>query len=104
MVVDIDKLAEAFIGDESPSQKKSLVSMDDLERKKMNLQDKMESGQANENFRRVNIKKKIFVRGKKSMNYETYKKNKFKELNKVVSIIVNYYKFFIYDPYFLYIS
>ena len=94
MIVNIDKLAEAFIGDESPSEKKSLIPMEDLERKKINLQEKLDSGQANENFRRVNLKKKVYVRGHKKMNYETYKKNKFKELNNAVSRIIQYTFFF----------
>lgn len=43
------------------------------------LEAKMASGKANENFVRINLKKKIYVRGKKHFNFSTYKKNEWKK-------------------------
>uniref|UniRef100_A0A1B0DGB4 DNA 3'-5' helicase n=1 Tax=Phlebotomus papatasi TaxID=29031 RepID=A0A1B0DGB4_PHLPP len=39
-----------------------------------NLQQKVSSGKANENFVKINMKKKVFVRGKKTLNFSKYKK------------------------------
>lgn len=38
------------------------------------LQQKVSSGKANENFVKINMKKKVFVRGKKTLNFSKYKK------------------------------
>ncbi|KAJ8716103.1 hypothetical protein PYW08_013388 [Mythimna loreyi] len=42
------------------------------------LEGKIKSGTLNENFVKINIEKKVFVRGKKSMNYSKYKKQLWK--------------------------
>lgn len=51
-------------------------------RSKLSLQERLElkmaSGKANENFVKVNIQKKVFVRGKKTMTFSKFKKNQWK--------------------------
>ncbi|XP_058126269.1 uncharacterized protein LOC131267412 isoform X2 [Anopheles coustani] len=42
------------------------------------LRKKMAAGKLNENFVRVDLRKKVFVRGKKTMNYSRYKKSLWK--------------------------
>lgn len=46
------------------------------------LRKKISSGKVNENFVRINIQKKTYVRGKKTMTFQKYKKQKWKELKK----------------------
>lgn len=46
---------------------------------KTKLESKVSSGKLNENFVRLNIKKKVFVRGKKVFNYSRYKKSLWKK-------------------------
>lgn len=43
---------------------------------------KLKKKNLNENFVRINMKKKIYARGKKTMNFSTYKKNKWKSRKK----------------------
>lgn len=43
------------------------------------LENKIKSGTLNENFVKINIEKKVFVRGKKSMNFSKYKKQQWKD-------------------------
>lgn len=49
----------------------------DLEREK--LEKKIAAGKLNENFVRIDVRKKVFVRGKKTINYSKYKKSKWKQ-------------------------
>ncbi|CAK9829408.1 ATP-dependent DNA helicase Q4 [Anthophora retusa] len=49
---------------------------------KEKLEKKIADGKVNENFVRINIKKKVFVRGKKHFNFSKYKKNQWKERKK----------------------
>ncbi|CAK9802635.1 ATP-dependent DNA helicase Q4 [Anthophora plagiata] len=49
---------------------------------KEKLEKKIADGKVNENFVRINLKKKIFVRGKKHFNFSKYKKNQWKERKK----------------------
>lgn len=44
-----------------------------------NLEKKIQSGTLNENFVRINIEKKVFVRGRKGVNYSKYKKQLWKD-------------------------
>ncbi|GBP19855.1 ATP-dependent DNA helicase Q4 [Eumeta japonica] len=43
------------------------------------LQEKIKNGTLNDNFVKINIEKKVFVRGKKSVNYSKYKKQQWKQ-------------------------
>ncbi|XP_055914736.1 uncharacterized protein LOC129947970 isoform X2 [Eupeodes corollae] len=43
------------------------------------LSEKIASGKLNENFVRINIQKKVFCRGKKTVNFSKYKKNQWKQ-------------------------
>ncbi|XP_017875083.1 ATP-dependent DNA helicase Q4 isoform X2 [Ceratina calcarata] len=49
---------------------------------KEKLEKKIADGKMNENFVRINLKKKVFVRGKKHFNFSKYKKNQWKERKK----------------------
>ncbi|XP_011299654.1 ATP-dependent DNA helicase Q4 [Fopius arisanus] len=49
---------------------------------KEKLEEKLASGKANENFVRINLKKKVFVRGKRSFNFSRYRKNQWKQKKK----------------------
>ncbi|XP_044014928.1 ATP-dependent DNA helicase Q4 [Aphidius gifuensis] len=57
-----------------PIEKKKLSTMSDKEK----LEAKIASGKINDNFVRINLKKKIYSRGKKSFNFSRYKKNQWK--------------------------
>lgn len=46
------------------------------------LESKMKSGTLNENYVKINIKKKVFVRGKKKFNYAKHKKQQWKNKKK----------------------
>lgn len=46
------------------------------------LEKKVADGKVNENFVRINLKKKVFVRGKKNFNFSKYKKNQWKQRKK----------------------
>lgn len=50
----------------------------ELEREK--LEKKIAAGKLNENFVRIDVRKKVFVRGKKTVNFSKYKKSKWKKL------------------------
>jgi len=47
------------------------------------LERKVCTGEANDNFVRINIKKKVYVRGKKTNNYLKYKKAEWKKKKKM---------------------
>lgn len=49
------------------------------------LEKKMDSGTMNNNFVRINLKKKVFVRGKKNFNLFKYKRNQWKQKKKLAS-------------------
>ncbi|KAK3923369.1 ATP-dependent DNA helicase Q4 [Frankliniella fusca] len=53
--------------------------------KKDVLEKKVASGSINDNFVRINIQKKVFVRGKKTMNFQKYKKQQWKNKKKELS-------------------
>lgn len=46
------------------------------------FEQKIASGNINDNFVRINLKKKVFVRGKKTINFQKYKKNQWKQRKK----------------------
>jgi len=46
------------------------------------MEKKLASGTANENYVRVDLKKKVYVRGKKTMNFQKYKKQQWKNKKK----------------------
>jgi len=49
---------------------------------KAKLEKKMVTGTMNDNFVRINLKKKVFVRGKKNFNLAKYKRNQWKQRKK----------------------
>lgn len=50
------------------------------------LEDKIASGKLNENFVTINIQKKTFVRGKKSVNFSKYKKKQWKHKKHIAAL------------------
>ena len=71
----ISSKADDLSFSESAKSKKPLTSKETLEKK-------IADGKVNENFVRINLKKKVFVRGKKHFNFSKYKKNQWKEKKK----------------------
>lgn len=59
-------------------KKKTKIGDSEESRKEKILREKVASGKANENFVSLNMKKKIFVRGKKTMTGTKYKKQQWK--------------------------
>lgn len=53
---------------------------------KEKLEKKMAAGTLNENFVRINLRKKVFVRGKKQMNFSRYKKTLWKQKKRVAAL------------------
>ncbi|XP_013112957.2 uncharacterized protein LOC106091083 [Stomoxys calcitrans] len=53
---------------------------------KRKLEEKIASGKLNENFVTINIQKKTFVRGKKTVNYSKYKKKLWKDKKRVAAL------------------
>ncbi|KAM7357358.1 recQ4 helicase [Cochliomyia hominivorax] len=53
---------------------------------KRKLEEKIASGKLNENFVTINIQKKTFVRGKKSVNYSKYKKKLWKHKKHIAAL------------------
>lgn len=49
------------------------------------LEKKVATGTVNDNFVRINIQKKVFVRGKKTMNFQKYKKQQWRKKKKELS-------------------
>jgi ATP-dependent DNA helicase Q4 len=49
----------------------------------------MSTGQANDNFVRININKKVYVRGKKNNSYSKYKKAEWKKKKKMADSAVD---------------
>ncbi|RZF48037.1 hypothetical protein LSTR_LSTR002103 [Laodelphax striatellus] len=78
--------------DSDPSEKnnsKKTTNMSDNERKEALLRKKVASGKANENFVRINIQKKVYVRGKKNLNFSKYKKQQWKKKKSQLSFSGN---------------
>lgn len=75
-------------------QEKEKTSDDDgtplIKTKRQQLKEKLEkkiaSGTLNDNYVTINLKKKVFVRGKKNMNYSKYKKLQWKKHNKAKAL------------------
>lgn len=75
--IDIDTIASSIVArDSAPSRSRKVAKTCS---KKEQFENKIASGKANENFVRINIKKKVFVRGKKTMNFAKYKKMEWKK-------------------------
>ncbi|XP_053687852.1 ATP-dependent DNA helicase Q4 [Sabethes cyaneus] len=58
---------------------KGATSRDLISQKETVLQKKVAAGKLNENFVRIDIRKKVFVKGKKTINYSKYKKSLWKK-------------------------
>lgn len=68
------EIVEQFIRGEKGSTSSTSYDFTDENTNKTKLETKISSGKLNENFVRLNIKKKVFVRGKKVFNFSRYKK------------------------------
>ncbi|XP_049874055.1 ATP-dependent DNA helicase Q4 [Pectinophora gossypiella] len=65
-------LEKIIVGNQIEDKNKSTSDYEKLEKK-------IQSGTLNENFVKINIEKKVFVRGKKSINFSKYKKQQWKD-------------------------
>ncbi|EAA11913.5 AGAP005917-PA [Anopheles gambiae str. PEST] len=78
------KLADSFIlgvagsAAEGPSSSGKTRTTVAGSTKETALRKKMAAGKLNENFVRIDIRKKVFVKGKKTINYSRYKKSQWK--------------------------
>lgn len=79
-----EKLIENFVKQIDTTSKGAQNKVVDYKTatKKEAMQKKISQGTLNENYVRVNLKKKIFVRGKKAFNLSRYKKSVWKSKNK----------------------
>ncbi|XP_063974668.1 ATP-dependent DNA helicase Q4 [Diachasmimorpha longicaudata] len=66
----------------SPASETLMKKPKSLMTEKEKFQAKIESGKVNENFVRINLKKKVYVRGKRSFNFSRYRKNQWKQKKK----------------------
>lgn len=65
------------------NSKKKLVAKDEkIDHKQEMLEKKVASGDANKNYVKINIEKKRYARGKKTMTFSKYKKQKWKDMQK----------------------
>lgn len=55
------------------------------EQEKQRFEKKLESGNLNENYVRINLKKKIYTRGKKTMNFSKFKKQEWRARKKALA-------------------
>lgn len=94
---DLDKadlLAQEYINNLAPlpTNVKSLKSIPLTEAEvkraaaKRKLEEKIASGKLNENFVTINIQKKVFVRGRKTVNYSKYKKKLWKHKKHIAAL------------------
>ncbi|XP_067009725.2 ATP-dependent DNA helicase Q4 [Anabrus simplex] len=77
---DIKELSDHIIAKENVVKKHGRMTKK-LSEKEL-LQKKVASGQVNENFVRINLKKKVYARGKKNSNFSKYKKLQWKKKKK----------------------
>ncbi|KAI4471793.1 dna helicase recq family member [Holotrichia oblita] len=77
IVTKNEKKDEESASDYKPKTKQDIA--------KEKLEKKIATGSLNENFVSINIKKKVFVRGKKGMNFSKYKKQMWKNKKKALS-------------------
>lgn len=80
--IDIDKIADAIVSVEKYAKIKKKAASVKLTKREV-LERKVCTGEANDNFVRINIKKKVYVRGKKTNNYSKYKKAEWKKKKKM---------------------
>ena len=80
--IDIDKIADAIVSVEKVAKMKKSAAAVKLTKREI-LERKVCTGKANDNFVRINIKKKVYVRGKKTNNYSKYKKAEWKKKKKM---------------------
>ncbi|XP_059613084.1 ATP-dependent DNA helicase Q4 [Phlebotomus argentipes] len=69
-----EKLFDSYLSQNLPDGKDCAGESAAKASKEEKLLKKVSSGKANENYVRINMKKKVFVRGKKTLNYSRYKK------------------------------
>ncbi|XP_037890041.1 uncharacterized protein LOC119637796 [Glossina fuscipes] len=78
-IVPMKNTQSAPIQDESGINEKQVIAQRKLE-------EKISAGKLNENFIKINIEKKTFVRGKKSINYSRYKKKQWRHKKHVAAL------------------
>lgn len=78
-IVPMKNTQSSTIQDESGINEKQMIAQRKLE-------EKISAGKLNENFVKINIEKKTFVRGKKSINYSRYKKKQWKHKKHIAAL------------------
>uniref|UniRef100_A0A1A9UKS1 ATP-dependent DNA helicase Q4 n=1 Tax=Glossina austeni TaxID=7395 RepID=A0A1A9UKS1_GLOAU len=78
-IVPVKNTQSSTIQDESGINEKQVIAQRQLE-------EKISAGKLNENFVKINIEKKTFVRGKKSINYSRYKKKQWKHKKHIAAL------------------
>ncbi|XP_032591612.1 ATP-dependent DNA helicase Q4 [Drosophila grimshawi] len=88
-----DEMAQRYISNfasEAQQTKEALVPGHNMDEKRAvarkKLQEKIAAGKLNENFVTINIQKKKFVRGKKSVNFTKYKKTQWRHKKRVAAL------------------
>ncbi|XP_063241000.1 ATP-dependent DNA helicase Q4 isoform X2 [Bacillus rossius redtenbacheri] len=76
--IDVYEIANTIVEEEKQISKKTKKKGGKLSKKEL-LEKKMSSGQANDNYVSINLKKKIYARGKKTVNFSKYKKLEWKK-------------------------
>ncbi|CAH1390140.1 unnamed protein product [Nezara viridula] len=64
------------------SKNKVIAEDENIDHKQKMLEKKIASGDANKNFVKINIEKKRYARGKKTITFSKYKKQKWKDMQK----------------------
>ncbi|XP_014611463.1 PREDICTED: ATP-dependent DNA helicase Q4 [Polistes canadensis] len=84
LITDFSNSVSLLDSAESTSSSSVTTDFKGQKSNKEKLEEKIASGKLNDNFVRINLKKKIFVRGKKSFNFSKYKKNQWKQKKKAL--------------------
>ncbi|XP_063919986.1 uncharacterized protein LOC135134983 isoform X2 [Zophobas morio] len=82
-LIKIETSTKIINKEETKENKPQIKSKREQEKEK--LQKKIQSGSLNENFITINLKKKIYSRGKKNMNFSRYKKQQWKNKKKALA-------------------
>ncbi|KAI4486376.1 hypothetical protein M0802_012301 [Mischocyttarus mexicanus] len=82
LIADFSNSVSLLDSTESNNSTTVITNVNRPKSNKDKLEEKIATGKLNDNFVRVNLKKKIYVRGKKSFNFSKYKKNQWKQKKK----------------------
>ncbi|KAJ8891004.1 hypothetical protein PR048_010513 [Dryococelus australis] len=83
--IDVYEIADSIVKEENLVSQKTKKKSGKLSKKEL-LEQKLSSGQANDNYVSINLKKKVYVRGKKTMNFSKYKKQEWKKKKRAAGL------------------